>query len=697
MASSVWSRLNEAMDGASESQAYWQALARVRSMLYEADAEIQTLALTGDDTYRARFAETEAKLAKAFEQWAELPEDDLGLKKDLLELRGLAERKLMMLRQCADDRRTGKLTLNLTPVQAAESQLITDQIHGLMTRMTRQSGHLFGERTRALRARAAQAQMTMEIAGAGAFATGGVAIYLVWLAGRQKTRERELQEEKVRAEKALQEKTSFLANLSHEIRTPMNAILGFGELLAREPLSPRQSEYTRSLRQSGKALLQLINDVLDLSKLEAGMMEVSRQPTDLREIGAFLNTMFSQQAAQKSLALRCEVDPALPEALLLDRLRLRQVLVNLVSNAINFTARGHVTVRAKWEPLPGSRSVGTLLMEVEDTGVGIPKEKQHAVFRPFVQADARAGAGAGGTGLGLSIVKQLTEMTGGTVSLESTPGRGSVFRLRFTGVMVSARLAVSDHGDTTEFTNRVDLNSLAPATLLVADDHEANRQLIASMFSDSHHSLRFATNGREALQSISEKKPDLVLLDIRMPVMDGWKTLAEIRRHPEHELLVVIAVTTFSQEREETEARRRFNGFLRKPFSRLALYQELALFLPPAARPVGSTKAPPPAALAPAPDWPALTGDLRRLLATQWPALRDSLAVHETGAFAARLLALGQGAGCEQLITYATQLARYADTYAVGNLERHLAEFPRLVETISGITPIPSCANSRAQ
>jgi signal transduction histidine kinase/ActR/RegA family two-component response regulator len=688
LSGSVWQQLWAEIDAAAANRVFTEKLNEVVALLQEAESGTRGYVITGDDLYLEALNQAEGKLTRDFEQLADFARRERAISNDLLELRAQTELKLEALRRASAVRRQQGFEAASALVKSGDNKSLLERIRRIVAQMASQPNDLFSEKGQIMRARMHQAEMTAAIAGVFAVGAGLFAIYLSWVTHRQERSQKELLEQKLHAEKTTQEKTTFLANMSHEIRTPMNAILGFSELLSEEPLSPRQSEYARSIRQSGRALLQLINDVLDLSKIEAGMMQLTLQPTDLRETCAFLSTMFSQQAAQKSLELRLEVAPEMPDALLLDRLRLRQILVNLVNNAIKFTSKGHVAVRVGWNQQAGSRSVGTLVIDVEDTGAGISPEKQQDVFNPFVQAKTRGAPENGGTGLGLSIVKRLTEMTNGTVNLESGVGKGSVFHLRFPNVSVSARLPVSDEREETEPAAGagVTFNNLAPATLLVVDDNEANRHLLGSMFRKSHHELHFAGNGREALQIISQVRPDVVLLDIRMPVMDGWRVLEEIRKRPELELLVVIAVTTSNLASEEAEVRKRFNGYLRKPFSRQALFHELAQFLPPAARAIGSTRpAPlPGAGNGPPSNWRALAADLRRLQAEDWPALRDVLAVNETRAFAEKLHDLGESASCEPLTNYAEDLATYADTYAVGNLERRLAEFPSLVETIEG-------------
>ncbi len=531
------------------------------------------------------------------------------------------------------------------------------------------------------------------VAGLLGVGAGLFALYFYRVDYQQERERRLLLEEKLHAEQAVQEKSAFLANMSHEIRSPMNAILGFSELLEPEGLTPKQAQYVRAIRDSGAALLHLINDILDLSKLEAGKLELHPDPTDMRDSCEFLRTVFGQQAVMKDLQLQFEISPDLPRALLLDRLRLRQVLVNLLSNAIKFTHRGHVKTRVSWESQEGDRS-GTLLIDVEDTGIGIPADQLDEVFKPFVQADSLRTVEKEGTGIGLTIVKRLVEVMGGTLVVKSNVGEGTVFHLRFAKVPVSGRLPVGDHA---EPGGAVDFNDFASATLLVVDDNQTNRALLAGIFEKTHHHILFAKNGQEALECLERSKPDVVLLDIRMPVMDGRTTLLEIRKNPSLMSLPVIAVTASSKAGEETELHSEFSGYIRKPFSRQTLFLALAQFLQRTSpgnrvesQNLGETlKSIPLPSPGQAAQWQELALELRRQEASEWTTLRDSLAVNQTRAFAHQLFMLGQAAQCGPLITYAATLTTFADTYAIGQMERHLVAFPKLVEFIeSSLTQV---------
>jgi signal transduction histidine kinase/DNA-binding response OmpR family regulator len=525
------------------------------------------------------------------------------------------------------------------------------------------------------------------VAGLLGVGAGLFVLYFYRVDYRQERARRELLEEKLHAEQAVREKSAFLANMSHEIRSPMNAILGFTELLEPEGLTPKQSQYVRAIRDSGASLLQLINDILDLSKLEAGKVELHPDPTDLRDSCEFLRTVFGQQAVKKSLQLQFEISPNLPRALLLDRLRLRQVMVNLLGNALKFTERGCVKTRVFWQG-PENGGTGTLLIDVADTGIGIAADKLEEVFQPFVQADARRTAEREGTGMGLTIVKRVTELMGGRLTVESVIGQGTVFHLRLPDVPISGLAPVGDHA---EPAGAVDFNDFAPATLLVADDNQTNRALMGGIFAGTHHRLLFANNGQEVLAQLKVARPDLILLDIRMPVMDGRMTLAEIRKQASLASLPIIAVTASSESSEDTKLRGQFSAFVRKPFSRHTLFQAVAPFLQKSSLIEKGIqhqelkevfRSIPAVSSAQAAQWRELALELRRQVATVWLTLRDSLAVNETRAFAHQLFLLSETAQCGPLAAYAATLTTFADSYAIGRMEQHLAAFPGLVESI---------------
>jgi signal transduction histidine kinase/CheY-like chemotaxis protein len=680
----VWERFSASLNASKDATRLETSLNKLSTDLQDAEAAQRGYLLTGNTNYVDLFNKAQVLLPGDFNDLAGVAMQERLMQNDLLSLRASTESKVSELQETIRLRHDKSLSAALSVVNAEKSRDTKEKIRKTMLQMRQRRENIFSTAWENTRQSFEMAEELDTVIGWLGVGTGLLALYLVWMSYKQVREQRQLLEEKSRAEKTILEKSAFLANMSHEIRTPMNAILGFGELLASETLTPKQKQYVRSIRNSGEALLQLINDVLDMSKLEAGKVELQLEPTDLRVLCGFLQTMFAQQAMMKSLQLKFESDPNLPHALLVDRLRLRQILVNLIGNAIKFTPSGQIRVGVHWQAQEQDRGRGTLLIDVGDTGVGISPETQAKIFEPFVQVNPQRNEEAQGTGLGLSIVQRLTQMMKGTITLRSAPGEGSLFQLAFPGVAISARLPASDL-ETAE--TIVDFNDFKPAIILVADDNQTNRELMTGMFEGTHHQLLLASNGEEALARIRETKPDLVLMDIRMPVLDGRETLRAIRKTEGLELLPLVAVTASSLPDEEKDLRERFNGFIRKPFSRRTLYDELTQFLPKLEKRTTAVESVSPAnAKVPAEILPenaaAVRAELRRLHEAVWPGLRDSLAINETLAFAGNLGKIARLISNEPLANYAARLTGYAEMYAVNDLQKCLEEFPALVERV---------------
>ena len=652
------------------------------SQLYESLLNLETgergYVITGDKKFLEPFIMAQTNLPDQFNRLVTLVHDKPVWLDSVGGLRGAAD-AIVSWQEAVIDARDKGFEKAMAIVSSGRLKTMMDDIRG---RIKTLDATLEDEQT-AVRNdivhRAFRANLATLIAGIFGMGAGLLAIWLARLATRHKERERILTEAKLHAEHSNQEKTAFLANMSHEIRTPMNAILGFSELLGSELSSPKHQQYLQSIRSSADSLLQLINDILDMSKIEAGVMDLRPEPTDLREICDFIRVLFSKAAARKNIRLECHVAAGLPNAILMDRIRLRQVLVNLVGNAVKFTDSGGVDVRVGWEKQPGSSHI-TLTIEVQDTGVGIPPDKLEIIFNPFVQSGAHSDKEKQGTGLGLSIVKRLTEAMGGTVTVASALGQGSAFHLRFPDTPISARLAVSETKPPVE----ADFNELRPAALLVVDDNQTNCELISGMFNGSHHKLFFCSNGKDAIAQARDLKPDVILMDIRMPGMDGRQALVGIRRTVGLEMVPVVAVTASALLDSEGALKEDFSGYIRKPFSKHRLFEELAGFLPrhePDTKPARAPSANPEGS---APQFvpKELISELRLLLAEPWPAIRDSVAVNESKVFAQGLEGLGGRWRCPPLTEYAQKLLRDAENYAVTDLEKHLGEFSLLVEDL---------------
>jgi PAS domain S-box-containing protein len=379
------------------------------------------------------------------------------------------------------------------------------------------------------------------------------------------------------AEAANRQKSRFLSNMSHEIRTPLNAILGFAQILEHDPsLTPKQMAQLRSINRSGVHLLDLINDILDMSKIEAGMTEVNRAVFGLHDLLDDLQMMFQSRAKAKGLRLIVERDENVPYHVLGDASKLRQVLINLIGNAVKFTQRGGVVVRVRAQPAAGRPAedgqILRLVVEVEDSGPGIPAADLHRIFAAFVQGEA--GAVAGGTGLGLTISAKLVELMGGRLTVESEVGKGSCFRF-------DALLERTEDVPQREEPAARRVIGLEPGTgpwrILVVDDAPDNRALLADLLRPLGFEIRDAHNGAVALEVFRQWAPHAVLMDMRMPVMDGYEATRQIKASEAGRTVPVIAVTASAFKNSQAAVLATgVSAYLRKPFRPDELYEALA-------------------------------------------------------------------------------------------------------------------------
>lgn len=671
LAAISWVHLSQTIGASRRWSAIGPQVNEILKTMLDSETGVRGFIITGNTNYLLPYEVAQNTSQAQFDQLADMTAGNTNILQAVVNLRDTTAMLADFNRQTIEARKQ-EFSQAESLVASGEGRQIMDQIRAQVSTLEKLYYHQFWDVREEIDQQLSRAIMTSLIAGIIGICAGIIAVWLARVTIKNQKRERELFEAKVQAERSSHEKSTFLANMSHEIRTPMNAILGFSELLQSEMKDAKHQKYLKSIRFSATSLLQLINDILDISKIEAGVMDLRPEPTDSREVCDFIRTLFSEPVAKKGIKLECRIAADLPRALLIDRIRLRQILVNLVGNAIKFTDQGSIEVRVSSEKQSKTSSV-TLVIEVADTGVGIPQDKLAAIFKPFVQAGAHREKELQGTGLGLSIVKRFVDIMGGEVTVASTMAKGSVFTLRFPNVPISARVPasarVSADGD-------VDFNKLRPATILVADDNEANRQYIAGIFEKTHHQLVFCTSGEEAILKAREMIPDIVLLDIRMPDINGHETLAEIRKIPGMELVPAIAVTG-STTRDD-----RFGLYIRKPFSTRDLFDGLAEFLPRhvLSDPPAQVKTPPSAETAPAPVPEELLTQLRQLLVEPWPDLCNSMAINETKSFARELEILAEQWHYRPLTIYAGTLLQDAETYAVTDLEKHLGEFATLVE-----------------
>jgi signal transduction histidine kinase len=349
------------------------------------------------------------------------------------------------------------------------------------------------------------------------------------------------------AQAANRAKSEFLANMSHEIRTPLNAVLGMAELLQSTPLTPAQREFTDTIRTSGDALLSVINEILDFSKIEHGQVEIEHAPLDIRAcVSEAVDIAVPRSSLPPSIQLRRDFSPDLPPLILGDAFRLRQILVNLVSNAVKFTERGEVLVSASRHQSPSGER---LRLSVRDTGIGIPRDRQDRLFQSFSQIDASTTRKYGGTGLGLAITHRLVTLLGGSIRVESSPGLGSDFGVDLPlaiadspapGALPPAPIPLSLGPD---FARRF------PLRILLVEDNAVNQRVAELLLARLGYQTSAVVNGAEALEAVARTPFDILLLDVQMPVMDGLECARRLRAsYPDHARPWIIAMTANALE-----------------------------------------------------------------------------------------------------------------------------------------------------
>ncbi len=381
-----------------------------------------------------------------------------------------------------------------------------------------------------------------------------------------------LRQARQRAEQANAAKTEFLAHVSHEIRTPMGAILALTDLALNTPLDDHQRDLLSKNKTAGRLLLGIINDILDLSKLEHGQLVLAQLPFDLRDVLQQVSDLVCDACVSKGLLYEVEIAPEVITHRLGDAQRLAQVLLNLVGNAIKFTAQGHVRVRVRC--VPGDDDA--LRLEVQDTGIGLAPELQDKVFERFVQGDNEATRAQGGTGLGLSICQRLARQMGGDVGVQSQVGVGSTF-----WTMVRLPVSSEDKVQPSQSQDAVASDAVAGLHVLLAEDNLSMRGILKQLLELAGAQVSVAENGQVAVQMVKDRHCDLVLMDIQMPVMGGLEAARHIRKNLEHQTLPIVALTAggFTEDRKRClEAG--MNDYLMKPFEYKDLIEVLQRNVP---------------------------------------------------------------------------------------------------------------------
>ncbi len=502
----------------------------------------------------------------------------------------------------------------------------------------------------------------------------------------------ELDEAKAKAEESDRLKSAFLANMSHEIRTPMNSVIGFTEILDKEITDPVHKNYLESIKYSGKNLLALINDILDLSKIEAGKLELTYNYFNPETVITEIKQMFSTQLYEKGLQAQIEIPQTLPD-IKLDEVRFRQILINLVGNAVKFTEQGSIAIGAMYQCEDNATGHCNLYVWVKDTGIGMDDKTIRIIFDPFKQKERQDNKKYGGTGLGLSITQKLTEMMNGKIDVDSKIGEYTKFMLSFSNVRIKKpehpKNAISDY----DF-KKLDFRN---ARVLIADDVPMNRKLLAEFLKKSNIVILEAEDGSQAIDIAKKEQPALILMDIRMPVMSGKQALEELRRSNSTKHIPVVAITaSVMKEEREKFMKQGFNGFLQKPVKSSNLFRELTKYLNFVEREKANEKEKPKEELMgkeikqKKPNTQnqkieltlAQKNVLKKEVFELWNKAVNTHMIPDIILFAQVVISFGRENNIEDFRVFGEKLLSFANNFDIDNISSHLEDFPLTMKNI---------------
>ncbi len=503
-----------------------------------------------------------------------------------------------------------------------------------------------------------------------------------------KENEKQLEIAKNKAEEIAKMKTEFLANVSHEIRTPLNAILGFSQWLQENTENDLHKGYLSSIINSGRNLLDVLNNILDLSKLEAGTIDIEYNPMNINEIVSDIKLVFETEVNAKGLNLKITVDKSVPAYVLMDELRFYQIIFNLVSNAVKFTDKGFIHVFAfATESDSSNDDEINLVVSVEDTGIGIKEDQYKRIFESFTQQHGESNRNYEGTGLGLTIVDGLLKKLKGTIHIKSEENKGTTFTVTFNNVKIYQTQEINLRAkEENDFIQKI----VEPCTIMIVDDIDFNIDVLKALIDSEHVRFIEAKDGTLALAKLGIEKPDLIFMDIRMPGLDGFEVTKMIKSNENLKHIPVIAFSASTLKTKKDLITLMFDDYLQKPVFKKDVEALLRKFLPDHLKYIPKEVVPYKENVV---EFSAecmenidkIIDDLENNLFKKWEKLNGGLVIYEIEAFKNELTELADKYDCIQIAQYSVELGMGLQSFDIDMIEKVMGAFPQLIEKLKGV------------